>query len=506
MKAHLLFRDRDVGPAAGPSPAVEALVQDLELDTLFDAMGGGDAFIRDAAVRGVLASLDDPDEIVYRQGVLADCLAHPDVVREIYDLAVEAITREKHVWAGIFGREPQQLLHRSVEVLGIFVELLRRLRAIADANRGAFDSDGFRQFFGMIEGELDDAYLASLAAHGERLEFRGGLQISAELGPGNKGTDYVLRTPPERKRSLLDRVLGERSPYVYTIADRDEAGFHALGELRNRGLALAAGALAQSTDHILSFFVMLRTELAFYLGALTLHQRLALKGEPTCVPRVSPGDRPALSCRGIYDVCLSLAVNERVVGNDVDAAGKALVMITGANRGGKSTFLRAAGLAQLMMQCGMFVGADSFAANLCDGIFTHYRREEDSSMTSGKFDEELGRMATIVDEIRPTSLVLFNESFAATNEREGSEIARQVVRALVDSGVKVLYVTHLYDLAAGFHQERRDDALFLRAERRDDGRRTFRLLEGEPLPTSHGGDVFRRVFGGSPGSAPGVAG
>ena len=41
-----------------------------------------------------------------------------------------------------------------------------------------------------------------------------------------------------------------------------------------------------------------------------------------------------------------------------------------------------------MMQCGMFVGAASFTANLCEGLYTHYKREEDTTMESGKFDEE----------------------------------------------------------------------------------------------------------------------
>jgi len=72
-----------------------------------------------------------------------------------------------------------------------------------------------------------------------------------------------------------------------------------------------------------------------------------------------------------------------------------------------------------MMQCGMFVGAESFAADLCAALFTHYKREEDATMKSGKFDEEIARMSDIVDGITPNSLVLFNESFAATNEREG---------------------------------------------------------------------------------------
>jgi DNA mismatch repair ATPase MutS len=91
-----------------------------------------------------------------------------------------------------------------------------------------------------------------------------------------------------------------------------------------------------------------------------------------------------------------------------------------------------------MMQCGMFVPAESLYANICDGLFSHYRREEDVTMESGKLDEELGRMSDIVDYIRPNSLILFNESFAATNEREGSEIARQIVSALLEKGIKVL--------------------------------------------------------------------
>ncbi len=59
-------------------------------------------------------------------------------------------------------------------------------------------------------------------------------------------------------------------------------------------------------------------------------------------------------------------------------------------------------------------------------------------------------MSSIVDNMTPSSIVLLNESFASTNEREGSEIARQIVRALLETGIKVFYVTHLFDLAQGF--------------------------------------------------------
>jgi DNA mismatch repair ATPase MutS len=195
-------------------------------------------------------------------------------------------------------------------------------------------------------------------------------------------------------------------------------------------------------------------------------------------------------------VNLALVVEPKVVGNDLDGDGKLLVIITGANQGGKSTFLRSVGVAQLMMQSGMFVPAKSFCATVCDGLFTHYKREEDTTMKSGKFDEELKRMSEIVDHLTSNALLLFNESFAATNEREGAEIARQIVHALLDKHKKVFFVTHSYEFAHWAHRSGMKGALFLRADRNADGERTFKLREAEPLPTSFGGDLYKRIFEG----------
>jgi hypothetical protein len=500
VKAFLMYIDRDFDQGGDLSPSAAGLTQDLELDTLFGAMAVGDKFLLEVVKKAVLTSLDEPGAILYRQHILADCLERSAIVREMYAIALEAIEREKKVWG--WGQYPEGMLRRSVEVINQIMDLLRRLRHIADAHGAEFRSEGFTTLFRMLARELDDDYLGSVEDHLRRLQFRDGILMSAELDHGNKGIRYVLRKPWDTKPSWMERLqawgeqlfLSDRSDFVYQIADRDESGFRALTELRGRGIGLVAGALGQSTDHILSFFRMLRSELGFYVACLNLRDRLVGKGEPICFPEPFAAGKAILSGRGLYDLCLSLSVKEKVVGNDVTADDKLLVMITGANRGGKSTFLRGIGLAQLMMQCGMFVPAESFRANVCDGIFTHYKREEDSSMKSGKLDEELSRMSSIVDNMTPNSIVLFNESFASTNEREGSEIARQIVRALLETGIKVIYVTHLFDLAQGFYLAKMDAALFLRAERLADGRRTFRLVEDAPLPTSYGEDLYRRIF------------
>jgi DNA mismatch repair ATPase MutS len=190
-------------------------------------------------------------------------------------------------------------------------------------------------------------------------------------------------------------------------------------------------------------------------------------------------------------------MKSRVVGNTIDATGKSLIIITGANQGGKSTFLRSIGLAQIMMQSGLFVGAEAFEGELSSATCTHYKREEDASMKSGKFDEELARMSEIADHIVPNATILFNESFAATNEREGSEIARQIVSALLEKGIRVFYVTHMFEFPRSFFASKTPDAIFLRAERAPNGNRTFKLVESEPLDTSFGEDLYRQIFAAS---------
>jgi hypothetical protein len=498
VKAFLMYSDRDFC-YQGDLPANEPdLSSDLELDVLLGVMAAGDKFLFEVARHGIHSCLASPEDITYRQHVLADCIAQPGVIRDLYDVAVAGTTAERQVLAWIFRDSPDTLLHRSRQVMQIYVDVFRRLRGIADAHAADFRSDGFARFFAMIVAELDDDYFAELEAHLSELAFRRGTLISAGLGEGLKGTGYVLRRHPEQ--TWRDRIPGmNKSGYSFVIAERDDAGHRALSELNSRGLNTTANALAQSADHIKDFFTMLRAELGFYLGCLNLRDRLTAKGEPVCFPVPA---RASLSARGLYDACLSLSTDARAVGNDLDADGRQLIMITGANQGGKSTFLRSVGLAQLMMQAGMFVAAESFTASVSAGIFTHFKREEDAAMEKGKLDEELARMSAITGQIRPGCLLLYNESFASTNEREGSEIARQVIRALTESGIRIVFVTHMYDLAGRYYAEQDPGTLFLRAERRPDGHRTFRLLPGEPLPTSYGEDLYQAVFRGVDQAGP----
>ncbi|MGH9687076.1 MAG: MutS-related protein [Candidatus Acidiferrales bacterium] len=460
-------------------------------------MADNDGFLFNVAQAALLCGpANEVDTILYRQQALKDCLQNAGVIAEIYGLVVSAIEATKRKTWRITSHYPSSLLYSATDLLEMLVGMLRKLRDTAAAHASGFNSEAFTTLFGMLERELNEEYLLSIQDHLSISKFKKGILLSARLGDCNESAEFILRKPSDRKRNWFERLLRKGPPgYTFRVHERDEAGARILSEMRHRGISRVAVALTESADHVLCFFKMLRTELAFYIACTNLYAKLVGKGEPLCFPVPVETGRRQHRFRELCDVTLSLRMDGRVVGNTADINGKSLVVITGANQGGKSSFLRSVAAAQLMMQCGMFVGAESFVGDVCPTLFTHYRREEDVTMQSGQFDEELARMNEIVEHIVPNAMLFLNESFAATNEREGSEIARQIVSGLLEKGVRLFYVTHLFEFASAFFNKQRTDVVFLRAERKPDGTRTFKITEGEPLETSYGEDLYREIFG-----------
>jgi hypothetical protein len=508
MKVRLLHRDRAFDLQAPLPWNAEALIEDLGLRVLFEAMAGGDAAIFAVARSAILSGFDgDVATIRYRQDVLDDCLRNPEAVREMYAIAAAAMERESNEGRSSLSRNPDWVLRWASATIESFLDALERLHGLAEAHQQAVSSTGMRQLLASMASDLGPEYCTGVRDHLRRLKLGDGVLIGAGLGRGNGSGDLVLLEPQPGGREpwlarLLDRLgWRRRETHGLTIDPADEVGAKALAGLRDRGLALAAGTLGESADHIRGFLDNLRRELAFYVGCLNLRERLASVGMPTVTPTPAASEVHGLAFKRLCNPVLALTIAGRVVGNDAAADGRDLIIVTGANQGGKSTFLRSLGLAQLMMQCGLFVVAEAFSASITGGIATHFRREEDAGMDSGKLDDELARMSVIVDHVEPHMMILLNESFAATNEREGSEIAHQIVSALTDRRIRVVCVTHFHELARRVRVAGDDRVLFLRAERRDDGTRSFAIVEGEPLSTSFGDDLYDEIFHAGPRDA-----
>ncbi|WP_433598131.1 MutS-related protein [Nocardia sp. CA-135953] len=471
----------------------DSIAEDLGLTELYAAMAANDEFVATVVKSVVPASLTDIAVIRYRQDVFADCRDNPDMLRSLYDIAAEATSVRR--WTAGRTRTPRTKLGLALQPLEALVGYLRRLRETCDSNASSGRSQGLRQLREVLADKLRDDYLAELETHLATLYFDNGVLFSAGLGPGNKADRIILHEPPKNsKRSLFS----SRSGRVFEATSDFDIQNDPLAAVVEPALDSVAEVISRATDNVQNFFRQLRAELAFYLGCLNLHERLSRAGAPVCMPEPVPAGNAMLRCSDLRDAALCLSA-KTVIGNDIEGAGSSFVVVTGANSGGKSTFLRSVGLAQLMMQAGMFVVADDFTADVRDGVFTHFVRSEDATMKHGRLDEELTRMRGITDQLRPGGMLLCNEPFASTNDREASLIAEPIFSALVDAGTKIVLVTHLFDFVRQRYAADHFVDLFLHAQRAADGRRTYRLTVGAPESTSHGDDIFARVFGYRPG-------
>ncbi len=489
MKVALLLPEGCPKPESVPSFARDALKRDLELDTILNAVSIGDDFILEAMTEALLSPLTKPELIEYRHEVLRDAEAHTEEVRAIYELCQGADRRRLGSMGTMNWMNNYDLnstFHGAIESLSGLVEILRQLRKLAERFGDRFRSEGFRTLFRSLREELDDGYLDEVKRQTAELRYPDSYLVSVRLGSYLQGTDYVLLR--RTKKQLLELAVAPS----YHLGEKD-VGAGDISAREARAVNGVTNALAQSAVCLYDFFDRLRSELAFYMGCLILMEGMQSKGMPTCYPQLHAGASDERSWENLYDISLVVVKRTAVTGNDLSPGHRRITLITGANQGGKSTFLRSLGQAQLMAQCGMPVGAGSFTAPLRGAVYSHFKREEDRWLSSGKLDEELERMRRITDHIRPGDLLLLNESFSSTSEREGSELLRQVTLALAESGVEVFSVTHLHTYAAAFAG--REDVRFLRAQRRENGERTFKIVPGEPRETAYGEDLYKVVFG-----------
>lgn len=497
MRPHLLFPAADFDPTAERPAYADDLFVDLDLAPLVHALAAGDDLVAQSVTAALAQGTRSAAEVFFRQAVLKDFRAEPDLLDALSGIAAEALAAERQLRL-FFLRSPESIVRRSVELLGAYQELLRRLAAQLGEHRHSFSSPGLQRLAETAAEQLTEEFFAALTAHLKVLRFPDGITARARLGARLEGRDYHLIRAPRRRLRFLERVTNSRRDQAlsFRVDPRDESGNRALTAIRNQAVDGVARTLDGAVGDLLGFFTQLARELAFYRGALRFGQLMAGCGLPASLPDVRAGEEGALSAQGLYDPSLALRSGGQLMTNDLAADGKRLVIVTGPNQGGKSTFLRALGAAMTMAAAGLPVPARAMAIKHVTAVLTHFKRGEDALLAQGKFDEELSRLRGLIDAMPQEAAMLMNESFAATNESEGSAVAREVVRALIDAGERVFFVTHLYTFADAWRTEGREDILFLRAERLADGQRTFRIEPGLPRPTSHGGDLYRRIFGG----------
>jgi len=483
-------------------PNENELIEDLNLQIIFNAMAQEDTFLFNTARSAVLNSLTDIDTIIYRQNVLKDCLNNRSVIKKIYNTAATTLEEAAYYkqytqphYAKVISSTVKVM--NSVGLLEILVAKLEELCSLTRQAEKKFQSKGMDIFSNQQATYLTDEFFVRVKQRIEELKSiseGGNIVIGSGIGNGMKGTGHILRRiTGNSQRANSGRKLWRNS--VNNVIPLDNISVaNSAREIEDAGLIHILRLINYFNNGIISFFEALRYEIGFYVGCMNLYSVLSEISTDVSFPVPDKIDERNLVFEGLFDLSMSVSRKERLVSNDLKAIDKKLFVITGANQGGKSTFLRSIGIAQILMQCGLFVPAAFYRANVCDNIFTHFTREEDTNMNSGKLDEELQRMNDIVNNITGNSLLLMNEPFTTTTERDATRIAMDIIAALFENNVKILLVTHLFELSNFIYNQKLKKAIFLRAERDENGSRSYCIKMGEPLETSYGEDLFKSVM------------
>ena len=198
--------------------------------------------------------------------------------------------------------------------------------------------------------------------------------------------------------------------------------------------------------------INLMPEILFYIRWAELIEKIMATGMPVCKAQILPPEKRDCSFKGLYN--LKLAINKaggediNIITNDIDFNDDMRIFIlTGPNRGGKTIFTQAWGIAMLLAQLGIYVPAESASISPCDNIFTHFPADENDTVDLGRLGEESKRLAEIFEQATERSIMLLNESLATTSVTEGLFIAKDVVRAMRYLGTRCIFNTHMHDLA-----------------------------------------------------------
>ena len=198
--------------------------------------------------------------------------------------------------------------------------------------------------------------------------------------------------------------------------------------------------------------INLMPEILFYIRRAELIEKIMAAGMPVCKAQILPPEKRDCSFKGLYN--LKLAVNKaggediNIITNDIDFNDDMRIFIlTGPNRGGKTIFTQAWGIAMLLAQLGVYIPAESASVSPCDNIFTHFPADENDTVDLGRLGEESKRLSEIFGQATERSIMLLNESLATTSVTEGLFIAKDVVRAMRYLGTRCIFNTHMHDLA-----------------------------------------------------------
>ncbi|MBL4621219.1 MAG: hypothetical protein JKY89_02365 [Immundisolibacteraceae bacterium] len=425
------------------SPADSAFIEDLGLNRLLDQVPFNGPLSRTAALQMLVELECDQATLEYRQQLFADLVGNPDLHDQLELLMRRLLVI--HRQSSEFGWASD--LPTGLSLLRNYRDLLR--------NQPDFSSAKSAGLQALTE------YLVTLAASTELEEIDQFLQQIEQLGGLELRVSVDSKGVPSELSTV--RLVDQREADVpgFLTWDEAEAPLHRRQSLRDQGGLNNLGQLLQNFLSREYLAVIYRfnasiAELATLLVGVDLYWSLTSnfnswqqRGMDICLPEILPAEQREASIVGGCNPLIESQPDTPLVANDIHRdSTQNLVLITGANNGGKTTYIKTAGLIQLLGQSGLYVPAKQARFSRVDGIFSHFVAADDIGRGEGRYRNELRRMRFILEQATPFSLVILDEPCGGTDYLEGQRQSKILLQGFHLLGAATYFTTHMHEMAA----------------------------------------------------------
>jgi len=433
--------------------------------------------------------LADADDIHYRQKIFLD-LRNPKIEKPLRQFSESYRTILSYLESDIsYMRQKEGLFLYSAL---LYCRCLRNL--LDDISSVDLVSEGLSDFRDYLSWYLSSGDYMAFQSDAEtvsqvieqivfQMTIKGDtITVSRRLGSSDYSTEV---------EKAFERFRKEAGP----LRQESKDAWYSRGHVEASVLELVARLYRKEFDLLHSFYIKHRNfldqsidrfyrDIQFYFLYLEYTRYLEGKGLSFCLPLLVSAHEGTY-CREGFDMALAAKLakeNRKVVTNDFQLAeGEEVIVVTGPNQGGKTTFARQVVQLHYLTRLGVPVPGREAAVRVADFIFSHFERGENVENLRGKLEDDLVRIRDILSRCTDKSLVIINEMLSSTSTKDAMLIGSRIIEKIVEKRCMCIYVTFVDELA----KLRGVVSYTCQVALDEPQKRTFKILRGQPIGVGH---------------------